>query len=183
MAIRYTGTCLLHTFSEKFDLFYHSSASQHLTSICRHFSLWGTSMNDGSAKNSGKGAAFSYRKGLQSYCDGNISTYFGSLMEHSLTDCQIQWVNHPHLIIIPAARPNIHFLARNLAWVPTGLCQAIGYYWNRKGALAPVLVSEWSIDGLWSWLLDSLAVLTFKLTQPRHCAFRKWAPYSHLHPN
>lgn len=46
-------------------------------------------MNDGSTKNSENVAAFSYGKGLQSYCDCNISKYFSSLMEHPLTDCHI----------------------------------------------------------------------------------------------
>lgn len=49
-------------------------------------------------------------------------------MEHSLTDCHSQRVNRPNLIIIPAVRPDIHFLAKNLAVAPAGMCQAIGYY-------------------------------------------------------
>lgn len=49
--------------------------------------------------------------------------------------------DQPDLIIIHATRPNTHFLAENLALVPTGRCQAIGYYWKRKGAVTPILAS------------------------------------------
>ena len=152
--------------------------------ICRHFKPLCVSVDARLHKDNSENApASSYRKGLHIHCACNRSTYFSSVMEHSLTDCPIQWVNCPNFIIIQAVRPHIHFLAKNLALIPVGLCQAIGYYWNRKGVPTPTLVPKWSIYIWRSWVLGSFAVPRFRLTKPRDCASRMWAPSSHIHLN